>query len=264
MRMRECGGLYIFVYPAYFLLFHYVPLSPLYFIHLIIRLDVRTNECFYLKVLSGAAPLRGLSNIGSGLHDLLVIPMTDYRKKGGSVQMARDIKKKGSTLLHTVAREALHATSQITMLLARGIQELVRDPSSSSSPPPTGRSLLRSNNGNRGGAAGRGGGSQQFNQNQRLGLVVGGGSGGGINKGDLSRQQQHQQQQQPQPADLAGGLRQGLNSLSREVAQVVETVVAVSIRQYQRGAGPGGGVSKRLSEPCRSRCCGLWVVRPRR
>ena len=84
--------------------------------------DIYANQIH--KVVSGTAPFRGLSNIGSGLHDLLLIPMGDYRKSGG---VLRELRKSGGSLLGTVTREALHASHKLTMLVANALQELVSE-----------------------------------------------------------------------------------------------------------------------------------------
>jgi hypothetical protein len=84
--------------------------------------DIYANQIH--RIISGTSPFKGLSTIGAGLHDLLVIPLKDYRKSGGVV---KDLKKTTSTLMKTVTKEALLASHHITMLLARGISELVRE-----------------------------------------------------------------------------------------------------------------------------------------
>ena len=84
--------------------------------------DIYANQIH--RIISGTSPFKGLSTIGAGLHDLLVIPLKDYRKSGGVV---KDLKKTTSTLVKTVTKEALLASHHITMLLARGISELVRE-----------------------------------------------------------------------------------------------------------------------------------------
>jgi len=45
--------------------------------------DIHANQIH--RIICGASPLRGLSNIGAGLHDLLVIPLKDYKKTGGII-----------------------------------------------------------------------------------------------------------------------------------------------------------------------------------
>lgn len=84
--------------------------------------DIHKNQM--LRLISGTSPFKGISSIGSSLHDLLVIPLNDYRKSGGIV---KELSKSSTSLLKCVTKEALTASHQITMLLANGISELVRD-----------------------------------------------------------------------------------------------------------------------------------------
>jgi len=88
--------------------------------------DIYSNQMH--KVISGAAPFRGISNIGAGLQDLMLIPMKDYRKTGGVI---KELQKGTASLLRTLTREALHASHKITMFVARGLTELtsIADPS---------------------------------------------------------------------------------------------------------------------------------------
>lgn len=39
------------------------------------------------QVISGAAPFKSLSNIGVGLHDLLLIPLRDLKKQVNNMYM---------------------------------------------------------------------------------------------------------------------------------------------------------------------------------
>ena len=84
--------------------------------------DLHANQMH--RIISGISPFRGLSNIGGGLHDLLIIPMKDFRQSGG---VMKEFKKTSSALLKILTKEALTAGHQVTMLLARGINELVRN-----------------------------------------------------------------------------------------------------------------------------------------
>ena len=90
--------------------------------------DIYSNQMH--KVISGTAPFRGISNIGAGLQDLMLIPMKDYRKTGGVI---KELRRGTASLLRTLTREALHASHKITMFVARGLTELtsIADPGSS-------------------------------------------------------------------------------------------------------------------------------------
>lgn len=87
--------------------------------------DIYSNQMH--RILSGTAPFRGISNIGSGLQDLVLMPMKDYKQTGG---IMRGLQQGTSSLLHTITRETLHATHQLTMMLAHGIADLATESSS--------------------------------------------------------------------------------------------------------------------------------------
>jgi hypothetical protein len=111
--------------------------------------DIYEHQMF--RVLSGAAPLKALTNIGAGLQDLIVTPLAEYQKarskqqqfarstqaggassssssaggsRAGNQHVTRALKKSTMKLLQTVSRETLDASHKLTMLLARGIETL--------------------------------------------------------------------------------------------------------------------------------------------
>eukprot|EP01032_Pedospumella_encystans_P008179 gene8179-9738_t len=178
--------------------------------------DIYANQLH--RVISGTAPFRGLSNIGSDLHELLAIPLRDHRKSGGTM---KHLRRSTETLVRTVTRETLHATQQITMFVASALSELASD-------SPVGGS------GNM--AGGNGSGKAQ-------GRITNSTSAG--HHGQRSSHSAHRagaagsNGPTPQPANLLQGLEQAYGSVSREVASAAETVIAIPIREYVH-TGPGG------------------------
>jgi len=82
------------------------------------------------KVISGAAPLRGLSKLGDGLQNLIFIPISEYKKHGFDKNFLRVLKQSAASFIFTLTTEALHASHQLTMLVANSIKDLVSDESS--------------------------------------------------------------------------------------------------------------------------------------
>ncbi|KAL9078261.1 MAG: hypothetical protein Q9157_002807 [Trypethelium eluteriae] len=62
--------------------------------------DVRSNQL--PGVLAGLAPVRGLVNVGSGVRDLVVVPMREYRKDG---RVVRSIQKGAAAFAKTTTSE---------------------------------------------------------------------------------------------------------------------------------------------------------------
>lgn len=160
--------------------------------------DIYANQAH--RVISGTAPFRGLSNIGAGLHDLMLIPMKDYRRTGG---VLRELKKGTSALLRTITKEALHGAHKLTMLVAKAIAELASDTPDCTKGP---------------------GGTAISKQQSRIAPRL-----------SSAYRATHQ------PETLGQGLSLAADSISREVGNVLETIVAIPIKQYQR-TGPGGYV----------------------
>jgi autophagy-related protein 2 len=184
--------------------------------------DIYANQMH--RVISGAAPFRGLSNIGAGIHDLLFIPAKEY-KQAGTGKMMRELRKSSSSLIRTVTKEALQATSQLSMMLAKGIADLASDGQSSTRRigPSRGRTVSKQNT-------------------QLTGYAN-------------SREQTAEAKAVRQPSGLREGLERAVDSVSREVSQAVETVVCVPIRQYSQ-RGPSGVVTSAI------RALPVAVLRP--
>ncbi|KAL4913788.1 autophagy-related protein 2 [Aspergillus aurantiobrunneus] len=71
-------------------------------------------------VLAGLAPIRSLVNVGSGVRDLVVIPMREYRKDG---RIVRSIQKGASAFAKTTSNELVKLGAK----LAIGTQTVLQD-----------------------------------------------------------------------------------------------------------------------------------------
>lgn len=170
--------------------------------------DIYENQLY--KIISGTAPLRGLSNIGSDIQELLAIPMNDYKTTGG---IMRHLRRSTRSLLRTVTRETLHASHQIAMFVANALTELTSDDTVPAPIPPHDNRNV-SNNSNA---------MVPHDVTER-------------------RLHQYQQQQKHQPVGVVQGVGQGFESVSREVSAAADTVIAIPVRQYVR-TGTGAGAA---------------------
>lgn len=185
--------------------------------------DIYANQLH--RVISGTAPFRGLSNIGNDLHELMLIPLRDYRRSASSGShhhhhsseggnAIKHLRRGTQALIRTVTRETLHASSKLTMFVANAITELASD-----TPPPL--PPIQSHHSNNDQKQ-----LQQLHSRQNTASVG---------------QQQLAQATRRQPSGVVEGLEQAYASVSRELGSATETVVAIPIRQYiQSGSGPGG------------------------
>jgi hypothetical protein len=165
--------------------------------------DIYKNQVH--RLLSGTAALRGVSNIGASLHELMMIPLKDYTTSRGLV---RDLQKKTTNLVKTVAKETLHVTHKLTMLIARGIAGLTSQPSQNlslknHSGNSLSESLMRP--------------SSKLSNNSSF-------------------------KSKNQPSNLKDGLERAYEAMSREISFFTDTVIAIPVREYQQ-SGPGGAVT---------------------
>lgn len=179
--------------------------------------DIYANQLH--RVISGTAPFRGLSNIGHDLHELLAIPLSDYRKTGGTM---KHLRRSTRTLVRTVTRETLHATQQLTMFVANAITELASDSPVTKSPVLSNK--IEGRVGEDSGSSTVVRGASTSTQRRHHHSNSGGTSSGG----------DHQQ-----PSGVVEGLQQAYGSVAREVGSAAETVIAIPIREYVH-TGPGG------------------------
>lgn len=173
--------------------------------------DIYANQLH--RVVSGTAPFRGLSNIGSDLQELLTIPMNDFRRNGGTITQLRRGTK---SLLRTVAREAFHASHKFTMFVANTITELTSD---DVVVPPTQRHAQQS-------------GQHRMGATAAADSLVRAHSVIPALDTDASRNWQ--------PHGVLDGLNRARSSIAREVNAAAETVIAIPVRQNVRTTSGAG------------------------
>jgi hypothetical protein len=76
------------------------------------------------RLISGASPLRGLSNIGANIHGLVMIPVQEYKTKGAA-GVLRALQRQSVSLFKTITRETLHASHRVSHFIASSLVELV-------------------------------------------------------------------------------------------------------------------------------------------
>ena len=210
--------------------------------------DIYEHQMF--RVLSGAAPLKALSNISTSLQDLVLVPLNEYRKsqqvntkmKTRNNKVANAIGQTTLKLLQTVSRETLDASHKLTMMLARGIESFA------GATDPKSVNHLR---------------THENNRNQHHGASTSTSSAAGSSNRNTSsditnprnRPTRHRaisHESEPhntlrkigdewenQPATVGDGLRRGYSSLSREVTSAVDTIVTLPLKQYRRSGSRG-------------------------
>ena len=84
------------------------------------------------RILMGPSAIRSMFNVGSGVADLVLIPLRQYRKDG---RLLRGLRKGAIRCLRNITIEALNASVGLTRVVASTLNELVTD-------APVGRRLL--------------------------------------------------------------------------------------------------------------------------
>ncbi|KAL3475427.1 hypothetical protein BJX99DRAFT_229581 [Aspergillus californicus] len=88
--------------------------------------DIKRNQL--PGVISGLAPLRSLVNVGSGVRDLVVVPMREYRKDG---RIVRSIQKGAVAFAKNTSNELVKLGAKLaigTQTVLQGAEELLNTP----------------------------------------------------------------------------------------------------------------------------------------
>ncbi|KAL1964060.1 hypothetical protein VTN77DRAFT_7606 [Rasamsonia byssochlamydoides] len=99
--------------------------------------DIKRNQL--PGVLAGLAPIRSLVNVGSGVKDLVVIPMREYKKDG---RIVRSIQKGALAFAKTTTSELVKLGAKLaigTQTVLQGAEEFLTSPSEQQGLPGDGR-----------------------------------------------------------------------------------------------------------------------------
>lgn len=171
--------------------------------------DVKANQL--ADVISGVSPIRSMVNVGSGVADLILLPIEQYRKDG---RVARGLQQGGHSFVRSTALEMMKLGAR----LATGTQVV----------------LERAE-----GALGNKIGDGSV-------TVVG---RGGESDEDGPEDEQHlQSRYRHQPTDVRAGVQEAYRSLATNMSSAAQTILAVPMEVYERsgedGQGEGGGALK--------------------
>ncbi|KAJ2725550.1 autophagy- protein 2 [Coemansia sp. Benny D115] len=215
-------------------------------------------------VVSGMTPLRSLVNIGTGVADLVILPLEQYRKDGRLVQ---GIKRGAQSFARTTALEAIQLGAKVAVNAQTFLEQAgdilnvdVSNSGESGSKPHSHEGRLE-------GMLSPRGGTDQFYSQQSphimldladwpdymsadgQGSVAGtsidnaqgssssGGVGGSARRGSFNKSKYARQ-----PENLSEGMRQAYMSLRSNVGDAVQTILAIPV-VMQEGVGDGDSAS---------------------
>ena len=167
-------------------------------------------------VLRGLGPLRPLANVGGGVRQLIVVPMTEYQKDG---RLLRSIRKGASVFTRTTTSEIARLAARVAMgagTVLEGAEGLLSPGGAAS--PSSPRDDTDDSDGGHGPAAGA--------QHHGRGAAV-----------------SHYAQQ---PLTVAAGLRSAARLLERDLASARDAIIAVGadVRESETAADVARAVAR--------------------
>jgi len=156
-----------------------------------------------VEVISGVAPIRSVVNVGSGVADLILLPIAQYKKDG---RIVRGLQKGATAFVKSTAIEAVKMGAK----LATGTQvilEQAEDILGGQFEVPITTETLQMPIG------------EDFSESD----------GDGDSSDAISRYAQ-------QPADLKEGIQSAVKSLQRNLSSAAQTILAVPMEVYERSS----------------------------
>jgi len=185
--------------------------------------DVKANQL--IDVISGVSPIRSMVNVGSGVADLILLPIEQYRKDG---RLAKGVQRGTNSFVRTTASEMMKLGARLatgTQVLLEGAEGMLGGSSGTTS-----SNIANNVNGNLNGGRGTG----------RTVTVIDGGFVKG--SGNMEGESDEEGDDGPvvvsrfanQPGDVTEGVQAAYKSLSRNINSAAQTILAVPMEVYER------------------------------
>jgi len=159
--------------------------------------DVKATQL--AEVISGVAPIRSIVNVGSGVADLILLPIAQYKKDG---RIVRGVQKGATAFMKSTAIEAikmgakLATGTQVILEQAEGILDTKYNPLVTAEPVQVSDTV-------------------SFEEDDEDGAEP------------ISKYAQ-------QPTDLREGVQSAYESLQRNLSSAAQTILAVPMEVYER------------------------------
>lgn len=172
--------------------------------------DVKANQL--ADVISGVSPIRSMVNVGSGVADLILLPIEQYRKDG---RIAKGVQRGTNSFVKSTALEVMKLGAR----LATGTQVI----------------LERAE-----GVLGGKSGEDVVGQVQGLSTNAFGVDSGMLEGGSSSEDEQEAiSRYADQPESMKEGVQAAYKSLSKNVNAAAQTILAVPMEVYERSGDDG-------------------------
>lgn len=162
--------------------------------------DVKANQL--ADVISGVSPIRSMVNVGSGVADLILLPIEQYRKDG---RIARGVQRGTSSFVRSTAMEMMKLGAK----LATGTQVILEK------------------------AEGVLGAGSKFKEDV-VGEVGGSGSRASAESDEEGEVVDVVSRYANQPTDAREGVQAAYKSLSSNINSAAQTILAVPMEVYER------------------------------
>jgi len=169
--------------------------------------DVKANQL--ADVISGVSPIRSMVNVGSGVADLILLPIEQYRKDG---RLARGVQRGTNSFVKSTALEMMKLGAR----LATGTQ-VVLEKTEGMLGEKTGDSVILEARGD------------DFDDDEDGEKGIGG----------SSRTREEKSRYANQPTNVREGLRGAYSSLSSNFNSAAQTILAVPMEVYERSGEDG-------------------------
>jgi len=166
--------------------------------------DVKATQL--AEVISGVAPIRSIVNVGSGVADLILLPIAQYKKDG---RIVRGLQKGATAFVKSTAIEAVKMGAKLatgTQVILEQVEGILEGQFEA---PITTETL-------------------QMPIEEDFSLE----SGDGISADITSKYAQ-------QPMDLKEGIQSAVKSLQRNLSSAAQTILAVPMEVYERSGSEG-------------------------
>ena len=166
--------------------------------------DIKSNQL--PTVLAGLAPVRSLVNVGSGVRDLVVVPMREYRKDG---RIVRAIQKGAFAFAKTTTTEL----AKLGAKLAIGTQNVLQNAEGLLVPADV--------------------------TDADYAFPSGSGGGGGIDEDEIDDERRTISPYADQPINVVQGLRGAYRHLGRDLLLAKDAIVAMPGEVRESGSATG-------------------------
>ncbi|KAL1747537.1 hypothetical protein HDZ31DRAFT_31736 [Schizophyllum fasciatum] len=181
--------------------------------------DVKATQL--VDVISGVAPIRSMVNVGSGVADLVLLPIAQYKKDG---RIVRGVQRGTTAFVKSTAIEAIKLGAR----LATGTQVILEQAEGVLG----GRGVTMS-------GGGGGGMSDSFVTAEVPAGAAGEDLAGGSSDEEEAGERERFSKYAEQPEGVRAGVQSAYQSLSRNLHSAAQTILAVPMEMYERSGSEG-------------------------